>query len=166
VVSPLTALQPNQVTTFYATATGTPASFAWYVNGQLIQTTTAPLLPYTGVDHLGDFTVRVTDANGCTSAASNVIAIKGDPSFEFWVYPVPNDGRFLVRFYAHTLGVKRTLRVWDAKGSRVFQKEFTMNSSYERMDVDISKYSPGVYYVELLDANGEQLGTSKVLVLK
>jgi hypothetical protein len=165
VAAPLTSLQPNQVTTLYATYTGTLGSFAWYVNGQFLQTTTSPLLPNTGIDNVGDLTVVMTDANGCASAASNTITIKGDPSFEFWVYPVPNDGRFLVRFYSHTLGVKRTLRVWDAKGARVFEKEFTMNSNYERMDVDISKYTAGVYYVELRDANG-QLGTSKVLVLK
>jgi hypothetical protein len=41
-----------------------------------------------------------------------------------------------------------------------------MNSQYERMDVDVSKYSPGVYYIELLDAAGNQINTGSVIVRK
>lgn len=162
--SPFTSLQPNQLTTLYATFTGTPGTFNWYNGATLVQTTTAPLLPNVGVDGLGTYRLVFTDINGC-SGTSNNVALTANQNFEFWVYPVPNDGRFLVRFYSFTLGVKRTLRVWDAKGSVVFEKEFTMNSNYERMDVDISKNTAGTYYVELRDASGP-LGTGKVLVLK
>lgn len=163
--SPLTSLLPNQTTTLYAAFNHTPGSFAWYQNNNPYQVTTVPLLPDLTVDNLGSYYVIYTDNNGC-SATSNTIAIQANPDFQFWVYPVPNDGRFTVRLYSGTLAVKRTLRVWNSAGALVFRKEFTMNSSYERMDVDINKYSAGVYLLDLIDASGKTLGASKVVVVK
>lgn len=162
--APLTSLLPGQVTTLYASNTN-PGSFAWYVNGGLYQTTGSPLLPNVDVDHLGQYHLVYTDVNGC-SATSNSVTFQANPDFQFWVYPVPNDGRFQVRLYSPTLGVKRTLRVWTSSGSLVFKKEFTMNSPYERMDVDISKYSAGVYHLDLIDAKGNTIGTSKIILVK
>jgi hypothetical protein len=163
--APLTSLLPNETTTLYATFNHTPGSFAWYHNNNPYQTTTTPLLPNLTVDNLGSYYVIYTDNNGCSST-SNTVAITANPDFQFWVYPVPNDGRFIVRLYSNNLGAKRTLRVWNSTGALVFRKEFTMNSSYERMDVDINKYAAGVYMLDLIDASGKTLGASKVIVVK
>ncbi len=163
--APLTSLMPGQTTTLTANYNHPGNSFNWYLDGNLFQTTNTNVLSGLDVDAIGDLYVTFTDQNGC-SANSNTITLKAKQDFQFFVYPVPNDGRFAVRFYAYTLGVKRTLRVWDSKGTVVFSKEFTMNANYERMDVDISKYSAGAYHVELQDAGGKLLGSTTIVVVK
>lgn len=162
---PLTSLMPGQTTTLTANYNHPGNTFNWYLNGSLYQVTNTNVLTGVDVDAIGDLYVTFTDENGC-SGTSNTVTLKAKQDFQFFVYPVPNDGHFAVRFYAYTLGVKRTLRVWDSKGTVVFSKEFTMNNNYERMDVDISKYAAGPYHVELQDAGGKLLGSTTIVVVK
>lgn len=166
-VGPITASPSNVVSpgSFVSLSTGfvgMPGTFTWYLDNNQVQVSNAPVINGISVDDLGAYTVKLTDINGC-QATSGALTVKADPNFQFFVYPTPNNGQFQVRFYAYTLGVKRTLRVYDSKGTMVFRKEFVVGSPYEKMDVDVSRYAHGIYHVELRDADGKILGTGMTM---
>jgi hypothetical protein len=163
--SPYTALHPGILTAIYATYDHTPGDFTWYRNNTLLRTTTAPVLANLDIDSLGTYKVVYKDSKGC-QATSNEVTLVADPNFQFFVYPTPNSGQFTVRFYTQTLGVKRVLRIMDAKGATVFRQEFVMNSPYHQMPVNLTRNSAGIYYVELHDANGRVLATGSTMVKK
>ncbi len=162
--TPYGAIHPGQTTSLTTGFTGMPTGFEWSIDGTVVQTGVSPTIHGLDIDNLGIVQVTMTDVNNCKNSAQ--YTLKASPDFQFYVYPVPNNGQFQVRFYSHTLGVKRTLRVYDSKGGEVFRKEFTMNGPYERMDVDISRNTPGTYHVELRDAQGVQIGSASVVVFK
>lgn len=161
--SPYTALHPGLLTTIYANHDHTPGTFAWYRDNVLTETTNNPLLPNLDVDDLGTYKVIYTDNKGCTDE-SNTVTLVADPNFQFFVYPTPNTGQFTIRFYTQTLGVKRVVRVMDAKGATVVKQEFVMNSPYHQMPVDLTRNTAGVYYIELRDGNGKVLATGSTMV--
>lgn len=140
-----------------ATVTGTPTSSVSYS----IPSGSAGIT----VDGLGTYKVQLTDVNDCKGVSPDFV-LKANPNFQFFVYPNPNSGQFQVRFYSHTLGVKRTLKVYDSKGGLIWKKEFTVNNAYEKMDVDISRNTHGLYIVELRDADGLLLGTGSAIFNK
>lgn len=163
--SPYTALHPGVLTTIYAIHDHTPGNFTWYRDNNLLRTTTASLLANLDIDSLGTYKVMYTDNKGC-SATSNNVTLVADPNFQFYVYPTPNNGQFTVRFYSQVLGVKRVLRVMDSKGAMVFRQEFTMNSPYHQMAVNLTRNSAGIYYVELHNGNGKVIARGSTMVKK
>jgi subtilisin-like proprotein convertase family protein len=164
--NPKAKIHPGQLTSLEVSFNGMPGTFSWYRNNTLVQTTIGPSITNLNVDSLGAYRVQLRDVNGCLSE-SRTITLSADPNWEFYVYPTPTtNGQFQVRFYSYTLGGKRTLNVFDSKGNLVYKREFTVNNPYERMDVDVAKYTPGVYLVELRDGNGDLLGTGSTLYLK
>ncbi len=160
--SPSNAVSPGSFVSLSTGFAGMPGTFTWYLDNNQVQVSNAPVIHGISIDDLGAYTVKLTDVNGC-EATSAALTVKADPNFQFFVYPTPNNGQFQVRFYAYTLGVKRTLRVYDSKGTMVFRKEFTVSSPYEKMDVDVSRYAHGIYHVELRDADGKILGTGMTM---
>lgn len=160
--SPSNAVSPGSFVSLSTGFVGMPGTFTWYLDNNQVQVSNAPVINGISIDDLGAYTVKLTDINGC-QATSGALTVKADPNFQFFVYPTPNNGQFQVRFYAYTLGVKRTLRVYDSKGTMVFRKEFVVGSPYEKMDVDVSRYAHGIYHVELRDADGKILGTGMTM---
>ena len=160
--SPYSTLKPGQVTSLTTAFVGMPGSFTWYLGTNQVASGISPTISGLTVDDLGTYKVVFTDISNCQAQATFVL--RAEPDFEFFVYPNPNNGQFQVRFYSYSLGVQRTVNVYDGKGARVFQKAFTMNSPYEKMDVDISRYSAGLYTVELRDAAGKKLGAAQIVV--
>jgi hypothetical protein len=155
-------IRPGQLTSMVASFTGTPGIFTWYRNGLVIRTGIQSTISNLNVDSLGIYKVLFRDVNGCEQT-SNEVALTADPSFDFFVYPNPNDGRFTIRFFAQVLNVQRTVNVYNVSGALVFRKPFVMNSPYERMDVDLTKYASGIYSVALVDADKKVLGSKKVI---
>jgi hypothetical protein len=160
--APYTALHPGLLTTIYAIHDHTPGNFTWYRDNTLLRTTTASLLSNLDIDSLGTYKVVYTDNNGC-SATSNSVSLVADPNYQFYVYPTPNNGQFTVRFYSQVLGVRRVLRIMDSKGAMVFRQEFTMNSPYQQMVVNLTRNSAGIYYVELHDGNGKVIARGSTM---
>ncbi len=160
--SPYSTLKPGQITSLSTPFTGMPGSFTWYLNNNQVSTGIAPTISGLTVDDLGTYKVVFTDISNCQAQATFVL--RAEPNFEFFVYPNPNNGQFQVRFYSYNLGIQRTVNVYDSKGARVFQKAFTMNSQYEKMDVDISRHAAGLYTVELRDTDGKRLGAAQIVV--
>jgi hypothetical protein len=108
----------------------------------------------------------VTDQNGCMSKVSNSITITDSLNTNLFVYPNPNNGQFQVRFNDQLNGVSnpRSMNIYDAKGSRVYRKEFTPAFPFGRMEVDLRQFGKGVYMIDLNNAAGERLQSGRVVV--
>ena len=122
-------------------------------------TVTVPL----SVDLFGTYQVTVTNtATGCSST-SNSVTVKDSASGRLFIYPNPTAGLFQARYYnAGGTTTSRVLTVFDSKGARVYTKSYPTTAIYERMNVDITRYAAGIYFVELRDASGNLLATGKV----
>jgi hypothetical protein len=139
-------------------------TYRWYLNDLLLNGPGGPDLPVY-IDGIGNYKVAVTNANGCT-ALSNTISIVDSLSSELFIYPNPSNGRFQVRYYlpGGSADRGRTISVYDAKGSRVFSKQYNVLGGYSRMDVNMTQMQSGIYMVELRDAGGKRLGKAPVLI--
>ncbi len=164
--APYTALYPGLTTTITASSTPTAATYQWYKDGVLIPGATGSTLSGIDVDQFGDYTVAVTDVNGCnnTSAALTISEAANDVLF---IYPSPNTGQFQVRYYnlkGNSIN-PRILNIYDSKGTRVYSKTYSLTEPYSKMAVDMSHYSSGIYRVELSDRNGKRIKTGSVIIL-
>ncbi len=160
-----TRLLPGMSTTLSAVITpSAPAptgGYSWLRNGVVVGTGATHVVT---VDALGDYSLRVTNINGCTNT-SNVLSITDSISSRCFIYPNPTDGMFQVRYHSAANNVlPRTLTVFDAKGDRVFTKMYTIGRPYDRMDVDMRAYGKGIYWVEIGDANGNRLTMCRVVI--
>ncbi len=167
---PYTRLLPGLTTTLSATSTTLASAngYKWFRNG--VQVTGATTSTYVvDVDHLGEYTATVTDANNCGSAGlSNAVLISDSASGRVFIYPTPNSGQFQVRFYSviNNTNLPRGINVFDAKGKRVITQTYSINAPYARMDVDLRKYGTGVYWVEVVDGAGNRLAMGRTEVLR
>ncbi|MBS1510792.1 MAG: M36 family metallopeptidase [Bacteroidetes bacterium] len=165
--SPYRKLFPGLTTTLFSTVTPAAATYTWLRNGVQVTGGNAGSL-LVNVDQLGDYTLKVTDVNGCT-AVSNTVTI-GDSSNSGIVFisPTPNSGNFDVRYYStlNNTNLPRGLNVYDARGKRVFTKTYSIASPYQKMNVDIRNLSTGVYWVEVVDVSGNRLAVGRTEVLR
>ena len=156
------SLLPGQSLTI--TATGNPAggTFEWFKNNVLTGHSGSTWSGLT-VDDIGTYKVRYTDLNGCVSTSAD-LTITGQPSKNLYVYPNPNTGHFQVRIYNQP-NESITLRVYDSKGAKVFEKVEVTGTAYTGIDVDLSPViSSGVYTVEVRDGSGKSVGARRIVV--
>ena len=164
--APYTALYPGLTTTITASSSPSAATYQWYKDGVIIPGATGSTLSGIDVDGFGDYTVAVTDINGCnnTSASLTISEAANDVLF---IYPSPNTGQFQVRYYnlkGNSVN-PRILNIYDAKGTRVYSRTYSITEPYSKMAVDMSHYSSGIYRVELSDRNGKRIKTGSVIIL-
>jgi subtilisin-like proprotein convertase family protein len=169
-VSGLTKLHPGLTTTLVASASPTPLpsplNYEWYRNGALVTTTVHPINSLVvNVDGLGDYTVKTVSGAGCANI-SNMVTISDSASGKVFVYPNPNNGIFQVRYYSTSdTRSPRGINVYDDKGSRIAINQFSNTAPYTRMDIDLRKHGKGIYWVEVVDRNGERLAVGRAVVL-
>lgn len=148
-------------------APGAGTTYEWTYNGAPLTSATTNTISGIGVDALGTYSVKVTDANGCSTTSAN-ITISDSATTTLFVYPNPSNGQFHVRYHdlvnTPTFRGPRTLTVYDSKGSRVFAKTYSAVAPYTDMFVDISNHGKGIYSVELTDFNGARIKTGRVLI--
>ncbi|MGF2410907.1 M36 family metallopeptidase [Ferruginibacter sp.] len=163
--SPYTKLFPGLRTTLFSTVTPAAATYTWLRDGVQVSGSGSSLL--VGVDGLGDYRLRVTDVNGCTNT-SNLVSLTDSASGRVFIYPTPNNGRFQVRYYSiiNNTGLPRGINVFDARGKRVLTQAYSINAPYARMDVDLSNHGSGVYWIEVVDVNGNRLAMGRTEVLR
>jgi subtilisin-like proprotein convertase family protein len=162
--APYTSLFPGLRTTLSSTVSPAAAStYTWLRNGVAVSGATTGTLNV-DVDGLGDYQLRVTDVNGCTNS-SNIVTIKDSASGRCFIYPNPNSGQFQVRYYSVANNVlPRGIVVYDAKGDRVLSQNYTIGRPYDRMDVDLRAKGKGLYWVEIVDRNGNRLTMCRVVI--
>jgi len=121
----------------------------------------------TGVS-AGDYTVEVTDANGCTvtfgpftvamSTATTEVSFVSDLN----VYPVPATHTLTIDMTLAT-SATTSLRVFDAYGQLVSSQSLTQ-SGHVTQSIDLTEYQTGIYMLEL--GNGKEVSTSKFIVVR
>ncbi len=159
------ALLPTQVLTITATTAPGGGSYVWFKNGVVIPGATGNTLAGLTVSDIGTYRVVYTDGNGCVATSANV-DITGQPSDNLYVYPVPNQGVFNVRFY-NQANEQVTVRVFDAKGAEVYSRKVLTTIPYTTINVDLSTNQPlanGTYVVDVRGADGRLMGSRKIIV--
>ncbi len=163
--SPYTKLFPGLRTTINSTSSPAAIStgYVWRRNGTIVGGSNPSIV--VDIDALGDYTLTVTDINGCVGTSS-ALTISDSASGRVFIYPNPNNGIFQVRYYsASNTRSPRGINVYDDKGSRIAINQYSNTAPYSRMDVDLRKYSKGVYWIEVVDVNGERLAVGRAVVL-
>lgn len=160
--APYTKLFPGLTTTISANITPSGSyTYTWMRGSTVLTSATGPSLPVT-INELGSYSLTATNAGGCTNT-SDVIVIGDSVSAKLFIMPNPNDGQFQVSYYS-TANSSFTMNIVDSKGTVVYRKFYNISTTYQRMDVDIRKYSAGMYIVVLLDKNGKKIAAGNVLI--
>ncbi|MEX0635325.1 MAG: T9SS type A sorting domain-containing protein, partial [Ferruginibacter sp.] len=164
--APYTNLFPGLTTTLsVSNITGTGNLYEWFRNDLMLPAQTASSLSV-NIDGLGNYKMQITNASGC-SRMSNVVTISDSISSKLFVYPNPSTGKFQVRFLSDVNNLlPRTLAVYDAKGSLVYQAKYVMFGAYTSIFVDLGNKASGIYTVSLLDNNGKQLKSERVMIYR
>ena len=164
--SPYKKLFPGLTTTLFSTVSPVAATYTWLRNGVQVSGAAASSL-LINIDQLGDYTLRVTDVNGCTNV-SNLVSITDSISGKVFIYPNPNSGQFQVRYYSiiNNANLPRGINVYDAMGKRVLTQTYSINAPYARMDIDLRNNGTGVYWIEVVDVVGNRLAMGRAEVLR
>jgi len=164
--SPYQRLFPGLKTSIFSTVTPAAATYTWLRNGATVPNGSTSSL-VVDVDGLGTYSLRVTDVNGCTNT-SNSVTIADSASGKVFIYPNPNNGQFQVRYYSilNNSGLPRGINVYDARGKRVLTNTYSIGAPYARMDVDLRNHGTGVYWIEVVDVNGNRLAVGRAEVLR
>jgi hypothetical protein len=160
---PIDKLKPGLLASLTATAAPSLSTntFTWFKDGVPAGTGNKIGINYTGI---GDYTVMVTDAKGCSSTSA-VLAINDSVSNRLFITPNPNNGKFQVIFHSTRLNVlHRLLTVYDGKGTRVWTKDYIVSGAYQPMNVDLTNLARGIYYIQLGDFNGKPLASGNVFI--
>ncbi len=135
----------------------------WYLNGVIIPGATSQ--NYT-IAANGNYTVIVT-ANGCSSVAStpvvmiNVGLASVDNTYEFSIYPNPNDGNFNVSFTS-TERSTYTLELINALGQLIYKDVLTDYTGTYSKKMNVTEYGKGVYTISLTNSKRETV--KKIIV--
>lgn len=160
------ALYPGLTTTLTASVIPAPASsYQWFRNGVAILGATNQTY-IVDVNGTGTYTVGATSSNGCYGLSSTSVTIRDSANNQLFIYPSPTTGQFTVRYWAgaNSKLIPEALTIFDAKGSRVFTQHYIVSLPYQEMKVDMTRYSKGIYWVELTDKNGKRIKTGRVLI--
>ncbi len=164
--SPFTRLYPGLNTTLTANVTppGT-YSYQWYRNGLPVTGATSASLPGIDLGKLGSYTVMVTNTAGLAcSNTSPALSIGDSATTKLFIYPSPNTGEFAVVYYTPVNNTVNTVVVYDSKGSMVLKKNYTLNSAYQLMNIDMRRNGKGIYRVLLFDKTGKKMAQGSVVI--
>ncbi|MEO7047889.1 MAG: HYR domain-containing protein, partial [Ferruginibacter sp.] len=163
--SPFNSINPGTASVLFSTVSPVGNySYVYKKDGVVVPSYTSAVVPLS-VDGFGTYQVTVTDLTTQCSGTSNSVTVKDSASSNLFVYPNPTtDGKFQVRYYNKGgASTARTMNVFDARGQIIFTKQYQTTAIYQRMDVNISNLSSGVYLIEVRDASGTRLASGKLI---
>jgi len=128
-------------------------SYLWFKDGNTIGNTESIIATQTG-----NYSVRVTDVNGCSALSSEVNVVVASVLEEYdlsvKVYPVPNNGNFTVQL---PQGKTAELSVANVYGQLVFTKPILSTEI-----INAERLAPQIYFVTL--RSGRKMKTIKMQV--
>ena len=159
-----TQLRPGESTTVTASSTPAGATYQWFLNGVAQPSITGATYAVDAY-HLGTYTVRVTDVNGCvnTSAGLTFTAL---PTTNLFVYPNPTTGAFSVTYYMPNASTPVTITVIDMNGRKIEERHEVTSAPYTRFDFSSSKLGAGVYIIEFRNSKGALLESKQLVVTR
>lgn len=130
------------------------SQYAWYLNSQLLITTTTPLLPQPAV---GSYVVKLTMADSCIWLDSAPFAIQptgiDNVGMAAWeLYPNPTSRMLWLRKPGYTADVQ--VVIYDLTGQKVFEK--TLQPSRNEA-LDLEQLAPATYTMRITEANGQHM---------
>ena len=163
--APYRNLLPGLITSLFATSSPAAVTYQWFRNGVAVTGGTVnPLL--VDINGLGTYSVRVTDVNGCTNTSGTVV-IGDSTSGRVWIYPNPTGGQFGVRYNpSHNNVLPRGINIYDATGKRILTQAYTLGAPFAPMNVDLSNQGSGIYWVEVVDVDGNRLAMGRVDIVR
>ncbi|MES1226277.1 MAG: T9SS type A sorting domain-containing protein, partial [Bacteroidota bacterium] len=104
------------------------------------------------------FELQVTDNAGATGTARVKISVLNNFRYTqfFKLYPNPAISTINFQFIDDKTG-KLALAAYDASGKMVMNEEVSKDQSLLTKQIDISKLKPGMYYLEIRQADGTKL---------
>jgi len=127
-----------------------PVGNQWYYEGNAIPGATGQ--SYTVTNNTGYYWCVVT-INGCSSPVSNKVwvVITGTQelqSHDFSIYPVPNDGKFMVSVTNSGQG-SYSILMYNYLGSKIFEQTNVQVKGKFEMQIDLRQVPAGIYSVVL-----------------
>jgi PKD repeat protein len=115
------------------------------------------------VTHPGNYTVQVTDSNGCTGSSNMLTSIREGQGLNasVSVYPNPGDGHFTLSLDVKEYGIYQ-VRVTDLTGRVILTEQITSGGAAGH-EMDLSGFGQGMY---LLDVTGPQGNAVKKLFVE
>ncbi len=122
-------------------------SYQWYENGNLIQGATSQTY---AVQNNGNYTVVITDVNGCqsTSEVYSVLNVGGS-SYSLHanvsIYPNPNNGNFTISL--RQIPSPALVEISSLLGQKVYSR--VVDASDNTIEVDMGDYPKGTYRLNI-----------------
>jgi hypothetical protein len=122
-------------------------SFQWFLNGSMLAGEINSILVAT---QNGDYTVVITDGNGCTSSSANfnyvnTTSIEGNAANEsIDVFPNPNTGIFNLVVNSSVATIY-DIRIYNALGQIIYQRNEVPILVGEAYKIDLEKFAMGAY---------------------
>jgi hypothetical protein len=104
----------------------------------------------------GDYTVEITDANGCTNLSASYlytvtgISLNGNTTGGFNLYPNPNNGWFTLSFN-QPVTENTQLTIIDGIGQVVYQQAVKTNGKNNTVEIRPTQLARGTYTVVITD---------------
>lgn len=121
---------------------GAPTNIQWYFNGDLVPNANGIEMPFMGS---GFYSVTFTTEDGCTIRSEKETVIDFSPVTYF---PNPTIGVVTMEYFSRLEGVAEAF-VFNDIGQKVAEIRFNSVFGPNSVELDLSKYSRGVYFLWL-----------------
>ena len=128
-------------------------SYQWFYNGSLISGATNYFYV---APQGGDYNLVATDANGCEVEAAIFDVVAGMASSAetelINVFPNPADKSITISLLGFNGDVRLT--IFNSIGEKIAERFMNIGSSVSKLEIDVQKFSPGIYWIEIDEGDG------------